>query len=523
MSLRTEKWPILYENILRVGDPDQSVGVVTLWTERDVIKDSLEKKDYAAIGNLYSPAGINHMMRNVLANPSIRHLIMWGADMSGSGSSLRNFFEKGVDGDYKIVDAPGQIETEIPREAVESFRTNVELIDMRGKPKEEVVKAVKKFKKEKPFRTKAELFPVAEKKVVSWPSEQVSFRIESPKVASLWLKVLNMVTKYGRVKSTRYATTNELKELLNLNAVVFDEDPENEYFPEYLPFTTNELKAYYPEWLTARRIPGMAYNYGDRMRNIDGINQIEEIKKLLQTRPDSKKMIASLYDVKVDWGAANTGDTPCITQIICGVQDKKLFMTVHVRSQDMFHGWPRNMFAARKLQKEIADSGGYPLGKLAMITHSAHMYADDWSTAQELLDKYYIKETASYKPGFHFNIDERGNWLIDIDWENKLILAKLMSSDMSTELTMFHGKTAKEVFKQMGEWEVVSVTAHAFDLGAELQKAEIALNNNLRDWKQDRAINFERQRVESDTQLEEKLDNPTRYVRKGKKVIQIKD
>ena len=57
MAARTEKWPILYENILRVGDPDQSVGVVTLWTERDVIKDSLEKKDYAAIGNLYAQLG----------------------------------------------------------------------------------------------------------------------------------------------------------------------------------------------------------------------------------------------------------------------------------------------------------------------------------------------------------------------------------------------------------------------------------------------------------------------------------
>ena len=522
MSVRTEKWPILYENILRVGDPDQSIGVVTLWTERDVIKDSLDKKNYAAIGNLYSPAGINHMMRNVLANPHIRHLIMWGSDMSGSGASLRNFMEKGIDSDYKIQGAVGEIEKEIPRRAVEDFRKNVELIDMRGKPKEEVVKAVRKFKKEKPFRDKAEIFPATEKKVTTWPSEQVSYRIEAPKVAILWLKVLNMVSKYGRVKSTRYATTNELKEILNLNAIVTEEDPENEYFPEYLPFSRNELKAYYPEWLTARRIPGMAYNYGDRMRNMDGINQIEEIKKLLQARPDSKKMIASLYNVKVDWAAANTGDTPCITQIIGGVQDKKFFMTVHVRSQDMFHGWPRNMFAARKLQKEIAEVGGYPLGKLAMVTHSAHMYADDWNTAQELLDKYYIKETAQYKPGFHFQVDERGNWLIDIDWENRLILAKLMTADMATELTLFHGKSAKEVYKQIGEWELVSLASHAFDLGAELQKAEIALKYDLRDWKQDRAIDFERLKGEEKQVPQEEIPADTRYVRKGKKVIPLK-
>ncbi len=523
MAVRTEKWPILYENILRVGDPDQSVGVVTLWTERDVIKDSLEKKDYAAIGNLYSPAGINHMMRNVLANPSIRHLIMWGSDMSGSGASLRNFMEKGIDESYKIIDAPGQIEPEIPREAVEDFRQNVELIDMRGKPKEVVVEQVKKFKKEKPFRPKAEVFPASEKKVNTWPSEQVSFRIEAPTVAQTWLKVLNMVGKYGRVKSTRYASTNELKEILNLNAIVTDEDPLNEYFPEYMPFTINELKAYYPEWLTARRIPGTAYNYGDRMRNMDGINQIEEMKKLLQNRPDSKKILASLYNVKIDWGAANTGDTPCITQIIGGVQDKKFFMTVHVRSQDMFHAWPRNMFAARKLQKEIADSAGYPLGKLAMITHSAHMYSDDWNTAEQVLQDWYLKE-AKHKAGYRFDEDPRGNWLIEVDRVNNLITAKLMTPDMSTELIMFHGKTAEEVAYQIGDWELVPMTSHAEVIGIELAKAEIALKQGL-EYRQDRALDFNKKVVNEKNEEkvpQEQIEAPTRYVKRGKKSVPIR-
>jgi thymidylate synthase len=298
----------------------------------------------------------------------------------------------------------------------------------------------------------------------------------------------------------------------------------NEYFPEYLPFTTNELKAYYPEWLTARRIPGMAYNYGDRMRNMDGINQIEEIKKLLQTRPDSKKMIASLYNVKVDWAAANTGDTPCITQIICGVQDKKLFMTVHVRSQDMFHGWPRNMFAARKLQKEIADAGGYPLGKLAMITHSAHFYADDWGTAEQILDDWYLKE-AKHKAGYRFDEDPRGNWLIEVDRENGLILAKLMTTDMATELAMFHGKTAEEVAYQIGDWELITMTSHAEIVGIELAKAEIALRQGL-EYRQDRALDFNKKADENKVEAkepQEQIDAPTRYIKRGKKSIPIKN
>ena len=151
------------------------------------------------------------------------------------------------------------------------------------------------------------------------------------------------------------------------------------------------------------------------------------------------------------------------------------------------------------------------------------MYVDDWSTAVELLDKYYIKETASYKPGFHFQEDPRGNWLVDIDWESKLIIAKLMTADMATELTLFHGKTAKEVIKQIAEWELITMTSHALDFGAELQKAEIALNYNLQDWKQDRAISFERQKVDSPTiEKQERVEASTRYIKRGKKSIPIK-
>ena len=149
------------------------------------------------------------------------------------------------------------------------------------------------------------------------------------------------------------------------------------------------------------------------------------------------------------------------------------------------------------------------------------MYADDWATAQELLDKYYIKETAIYKPGFHFQEDPRGNWLVDIDWENKLIIAKLMTADMATGLTLFHGKTAKEVIKQIAEWELLSMSSHALDFGAELQKAEIALDYGLQNWKQDRRIEFDTTKEAARVEKNESIPSPTRYIKKGKKSIPI--
>ena len=485
---RTETWPILYEKILRVGNPDHYVGVATLWSERDLIRDILDPKEYCAIGNLYSAAGINHVIRNVWANPSIRYIVMWGMDMSSSGSAFVNFMKNGIDDNRQIIGSRGEIEKEIPLVAVNKFRESIELLDMRRKTREEIAAFVKTLPYKPPFATKPEVFPASEPDVKFLPSEQVGFRVAGKTVAQTWLKIVNTINNYGRIKTTRYASTNELKEILNLTAVVTDEDSDSVYFPEYLPFSKAELLAYYPEWMTARRLPDMAYNYGERLRDHNGIDQIENIKKLLQTRPDSKKMIAVTPKVSEDWSKVNNGDTPCLTQIVCGVQDSKFFLTAHFGSQDMFHGWPRNMFAARKMQKEIADSAGYPLGPCVTITHSAHIYSDDWKTMQELLEKYYLKELG-YSPTMHFQEDPRGNWLVDTDEKTKQIVAKLFTPDMQTQLKIFHGPTAKAVYWQIFDWDLVNLPSHAVDLGCELQKAEIALRLGI-PYQQDRPLNF---------------------------------
>lgn len=520
MSIRTEKWPILYSNILRVKDPDNPVGIVTLWTERDVVRDFVGDTNYCAVGNLYSSAGINHIIRNVYANPHIRYLVMWGADLSASGLAFNKFMQNGIDESHNIIDSRGQIEKEIPREAVELFRKNIELIDLRGKPMNTIGDTIKKLQAKEPFLKETRTFAPSVPKVETMPSEQVGFSVRAPTVAQTWLKIINLINEYGRTEKTRYASNNELKEILNLTAVVTNEDNNNVYFPHYLPFSKAELTQYYAEWMTARRIPGTAYNYGDRFRKYFGIDQIKEIKSLLKRRNFSKKLVAVTYDPRLDWPNADTSDTPCITQALGRVEDGKFFLTVYVRSQDMFHGWPRNMFAARKMQQEIADYALLPLGPITMITHSAHMYADDWQACKDILKDNFIKEL-QYKPGFHFHEDPRGNWIIEPDYENRLIIAKLYTPDMQNVIREFKGPNARDVQWQITDRELISMPDHAASLGIELARAEVALQLNL-EFRQDRPLNFTKKREAKEIFDEaEKIEAEARYVKRGKKSIRI--
>lgn len=521
-------WPILYKQVLQVKNPHNPVGVAVMWTERHVVADLLSSIDYCAIGNLYSSAGISAIIRNIFANPIIRHIILWGADLSRSGSALLAFMEHGVDRDYFIIgdEKKGQIEKDIPKDAIELFRKSVRVHNLRGMSVSELQSTIKRLNDSaiSPF-SNPRTFPTSRPKPFTYPSEQIGFRCHGSKAAQTWLKILNVIMRYGRNKTTRYTQENELKEILNMMAIIFDEDPDNPYVPPFFPFTKKDLDVYYPQVLTSKPIQGIAYTYGQRLRDHEGVDQIQNIIDLIKTRPFSKKMVAFTANVRQDWSQVNKGDTPCLTQVLCSVQDDKLFMTTHFRSQDMLHGWPRNVFSLRKLQKFIADeAGGYTLGAFVMITHSAHIYSDDYELVEKILKENYEKELG-FTRRQHFEEDPRGNVIIEIELSNssssspkripgrptkyaddssgKLriqgqalnseqyeIVAKLYAPGGGLLIKEFRGKNAMEVYIQMTDWEYLIMPSHLIYIGTELQRAEYAIKGGKTDlFSQDPAPN----------------------------------
>ncbi len=513
MPIDLQNWPLFYKDVLKVKDPKHHLAICCLWTERQAVEGLLKDVPYNTIGNLYSAQGINAMIRNIFANPHIRVIVIWGAEMSLSGHSLLMLSQKGIEGeDRRIVGARGEIEKEIDNEILNEFREMVAVVDMRGRSGTDFIAECKKLSEKtiEPFCKRSRQFERSEPVVRSLPSEQTGFRVSGVTVAKTWLKLLNEIAKYGRAKHTRYSKDNSLKEILNLTAVVTDEDPENIYFPPYLPFARVELEAYYAEIMTARQIPGVAYNYGKRLRQDLGVDQIEQIKTLLKNRPDSKKMVAITIDPQRDWAEVNKGDTPCLTMVLGSVQDDKFFLTCHFRSQDMVHGWPRNTFALRKLQKDIADSAHMKMGPLTMITHSAHMYADDFELVDNLLMAHYEKELG-FTPQVHFEFDGRGNIIVEVIpmeeasvfgfWskryeheplplaiqqmlrrmpknQDKLLRATLFEPDGGPAIKMFEGRTAQEVAWQITDWKYLTDPGHLMYIGLELQKAEESIKNN---------------------------------------------
>ena len=127
------KWPLIFNDMIHVGNTTSQICILTLWTKKENIIAKVDAKNYAVVGQLYSKdEGLSAVVRNCLANKNIRHLIVTGADLNGSGQAVVDLFKKGVNKENKILGkSKGWIDKEIPRKAIETLRKNVVIHDFR--------------------------------------------------------------------------------------------------------------------------------------------------------------------------------------------------------------------------------------------------------------------------------------------------------------------------------------------------------------------------------------------------------
>lgn len=460
-------WPKYYANQILIPSPSGFIGIVSGWTKKEHLAEIISPKNQekvAAIGQLYSKEGLNYIIRNLFLNPHITKLIVTGKDLSGALKFFKEFLKENQGLQF--------IHKEIPAGKIQEFRAWFEANTIFAD--ESQINEIIAHESAPNFGWTSEAvdFPDQEQREqTDFPSEEVCFRLEDKKIADLWLKVLDRILKFGVNKMSQYSEMQ--RELVNITTVINGEDPDNPYLPDYLYFNAKDLENYYPQLMTDHIFEGVEYTYGSRFRNFNGINQVQSIIDDLKANNFSRRAIAFTWDVMKDNGNPKS---PCINLIQALVQNEKVYLTTYIRSNDMYRAWPQNAFALRKVQKEIADALNLRMGKLCIVSNSAHIYERDFLAASEMV--------SNHKPKTECTQDPRGNFIIAL--ENNKITASHFSPE-GQFLQKFEGQTARELQNQI--FTFVSETLHALDLGKELMKAEIALKNKL-PYQQDQELNF---------------------------------
>jgi len=458
-------WPLFFADTLKFGNPESPVGICTLWTEKEKVVSAVDSRDYCVVGNLYTKYGVNAVIKNVLANPRIRYVVLCGADISGSGDAFLAWMA-GVNGAL-------QLDGDITPEHAVLFRDSVNVIDMRGQ-EAEVGKAIGKLKPLPPFAKPIELGEVRETHS-TLSSAKSGFLISEKGIASAWLRILDSIMKFGEEKPSEYGIAQ--KEVLDLMAVIEGDD---EGIAPWLGFTDSDLQKYYPTVLEGKKPSGVAYTYGERLLRhpLLGVrerwhdemaatfNQLEAAYEHLKDAPHTRRAMAFTWNVEID---SKSQHPPCLTQVSWNVKNNRLCQTAVIRSNDMFGAWPMNAFALRELQRRMAKRLGIEAGQLIIISNSAHIYANNWAEAKRLLDKYYTGGAEE------FRIDPLGYFVVSVK-EGEIAVQHHVPDGRPSQF-LFRGKNAIDLYRSIVRENLVSKFDHAAYIGKELARAEAALKS----------------------------------------------
>ena len=139
-----------------------------------------------------------------------------------------------------------------------------------------------------------------------------------------------------------------------INAVTVIKDP-----------TQNILKS------PVRKLP-MRYAVGELLWYLSGSDSLHDIKQYSKAWENLSDDGAVIHIKDAD--NKPTKDTPCTVSLQFLIRDNKLHLTVYMRSNDIWLGFPYDVFSFTCMQIKMAMELGYDVGEYTHIAGSLHLY-----------------------------------------------------------------------------------------------------------------------------------------------------
>ncbi|MBI4492935.1 MAG: hypothetical protein HY690_09100 [Chloroflexi bacterium] len=463
-------WPTYEADELTLGNPESGAGVCCLWTDRRRLVGGLDASRYAALGNLYSSGGLGLLARNLLANPRLRYLVGCGTDLSGSGAALVALFQRGLDQDHHIAGTEVQFDRRVPAEAVEALRARVQVVDLRGVSAPEQIDATLQALPPLPPLGEPRLFPEEVPDVETLPSEGAGYLVRQTLIARAWLESLELAITFGEPGQDEGG--RPLRALLDLVAIV-SEPVDRLHVPSWLPLERAEVERFADELWTGRS------RYGQRLRQGAAGDQLADLARRLGEAPASTRAVAVVWEPRQDAAAASPPRLCLLSGVLRG---GRLALTAFFRSHDLGRAWPLNVFGLRLVQGRLAEELGTPCGPLVVVSQSAHLYRAAEPPLRELV--------AEHAPRLlPWQADPRG--IFHIRLADGQIQVEHGLQDAGKSGRRFSGTSAERLSKAVVHAKLVLLPEHAAYLGAELQKAEVALRLGI-PYRQDEPLELPR-------------------------------
>lgn len=137
-EVKPGKWPIVPGEYLLLGRDSAPVAVSTL-ASLDLPEQlaALKPNGLAIVGKTETEnIGLDKIIKNVIANPALRYLVLAGVDAKGHfpGQTLLALAKNGVDERLRVIGSRGKRPSlrNVTGEEIEAFRQQVQIVDMIG-------------------------------------------------------------------------------------------------------------------------------------------------------------------------------------------------------------------------------------------------------------------------------------------------------------------------------------------------------------------------------------------------------
>lgn len=376
---------------LRVIGPGRPVALCVLWNLIEKLPEYVPGIEavpgLAVIGNLRTPIGIGWFLRGLWQFPSVRRVVVWGSDLTGTGEALLKLWQEGPTVDHRVPGFGWRIDPLVPVEAIGMLRDAVELVDLRSE--RSAASIVPAFTGVAPGsrREVRDFPPVAIPDRAVLPSVPATIFIRGEDPGDAWQRILHHIVQYGRPRDTR--KQESIIHCFDVHAVFpvpVEDDPE-----QWFGMNRSDAERYLADVLRStppttedaegREVSTVDYHYGQRMQDWLGHNQLAEVTRRLRENPETKRASISILQAA---DLETLEDAPCWVLITFAIIDGNLTSSHVFRSHDMYGGWPNNALAVLRLHRQIAAELGVGLGWAEVVSQNAQIYlrhlpaVEDW-------------------------------------------------------------------------------------------------------------------------------------------------
>lgn len=485
--------PKYYADRLHVINPTGDVGIISLWTPIKTALEYLQRigvdldpisSRIAVLGNLYGD-GLPQLAANLLWNPQITAILVFGQDLSGSSEEIVNLLLLGAEpadrfgqSRNRIINTDRYLDPTIPVDLL------VGQYEMRAyrKPSEATTFGIQNFfstlrPQRSHSRDRIECV-LQVNKPRYFPSEPRSHTIVRKRPLDAWEEVVCQTLRFG-VPSIA-SKTKERLELQNMKVVITDPVEESDEHLRKYGFSSDEMTNYQTQLLDAKLPEGLSYSYGNRIRgywgkkkNLGTIDFLMLASMELQLDTTSRGAYFTLWDPRRDNLVGEDESTPCLVSLFFRVFNGELTLTATFRAHNVMSAWLKNIYGLIALQKFVSLSIGPGIASRGAITIISHSISIDptalekYDLAQQILRSKTDELELDRETGKrNLREDPNGYFVFTVDRDRmRLVVDHRAQGEL---LTRYEGKTAEDVSSQLARDNTISDISHALYVGRQL-------------------------------------------------------